>query len=395
MSHSKVRRLRHVAVLIESSRGYGRGLIEGVAKYSLEQGTWSIYFETRGVETSPEWVAHWHGDGVLARFTTRSLAAVVLAKGVPVVDLYGSVADSQLPLVSGDNARISQLAFDHFWERGIRHFGYCGLTSGLNRYMDERGEAFRLLVAAAGCSCSMFAVPQVIGGAVSDWKQEEERKATWLATMSKPVGVLACVDELGCQVLNACRRVELRVPEEVAVIGVGNDSVVCDMSNPTLSSIDYDAPRIGYQAAACLDRLMRGGKAPRRPIRLEPRGLVARRSTDMLAVGDPTVAAALQLIREHACDGMRVEEVVKQLAVSCSLLERKFREALGHAPKAELLRIQIARARQLLAESDLPLKVVAQKCGFNSEKYFSDAFCRQAKIRPAAYRKLHRWSPLR
>lgn len=389
MPKSRSRRTFRVAILVEWSRAYGRGVIDGIARFAREHEHWSLDFEPRGFEAPPPWLADWQGDGILARLPSRSLAEAVVAKQVPLVDLFGTCGDSGLPDVAGDSAQVARLAFDHLWEQGFRQFAYCGLQPGLNLYIDERGELFRELAEAAGCPFHEFA-SMVVGVTVPDWELEQQRQAAWLKGLPKPIGVLACYDEPGCHLLSACRQAGLRVPEEVAVVSVGNDAVLCEMTRPTLSSIEHDAPLIGYKAAVWLERLMQGKAPPRRPVRLAPRGLVARRSTEMLVADDADLARALSFIRLHALDGVSVSDVARHAAVSQSVLERKFRTFLGRTPKAELLRLQMARARQLLGESELSLKEIAGRCGFSGEKYFSDAFTRQCGIRPAAYRRARR-----
>ena len=384
------RKTRQVALLVESSRAYGRGIIEGAARYSRERGNWLLYFEPRGLENPPCWIGGWDGDGVLARLPNREIAAAVIAKRVPIIDLYGSLTDSGLPLVACDNAAIAEAAFSHFWERGLRRFAFCGLRPGMNRYTEERGELFRRLAERAGCPCSV-AASTIIGVTVEDWEAEQEQKGQWLRGLEKPVGIFAGYDELGCHLLTACVRCGIRVPEDVAVVSAGNDPVLCETSIPPLSSIALDAHRIGYEAAAILDKLMCGGTLQLQPLRLPPLGLVARRSTDIMAISDQHVATALRYIRENACSGARVTDLVEHVGLSHSVLERRFRSILGRSPKAELLRVQISRARELLMESDMPLKEIALQCGFSSEKYFSDAFLRETNDRPGIYRKLHRW----
>lgn len=386
-------RLKHVAVLIESSRAYGRGLIEGVVRYSREQKTWRIDFEPRGLEAPPPWLDRWTGDGILARLPNQLCAQAVSAKGLPVVELYSTSKDTQLPMIAGDNAQIARLAFEHFWERGLRQFAYCGLHPEHHHYIAQRGEAFAQLAHSAGCPCAVFPARRT-SVAMSDWDLEQDDIAAWLKELSKPVGVLACFDERGFQVLNSCRDTGLQVPEQVAVVAVGDDTLLCEMSTPPLSSIDLDAPRIGYEAAALLDRMMRGAAAPQCPLWIPPRGMVARGSSDILAVEDADVATALRLIRDRACDGLQVADVLQNVATSRSLLERKFKQYVGRTPKAHILRIQMDRARQLLLETNLSLREVARQTGFTSEKYFSDAFCRQVGLRPAALRK-QRLSPRR
>lgn len=388
MPKSRPRPLKHVAVLIESSRAYGRGLIEGVVRYSREQKTWRIDFEPRGLEAPPPWLDRWIGDGILARLPNQQCAQAVSAKGLPVVELYSTSTDTQLPMIAGDNTQIARLAFEHFWERGLRQFAYCGLHPEHNHYIAQRGAAFAELAQSSGCGCAIFPARRT-SVAMSDWDLEQDDIAAWLTELPKPVGVLACFDERGFQVLNACRDTGLQVPEQVAVVAVGNDALLCEMSTPPLSSIDLDAPRIGYEAAALLDRMMRGAAAPLCPLWIPPRGLVARGSSDILAVDDPDVAIALRLIRDRACDGLRVADLLQTVATSRSLLERKFKQFVGRTPKAHILRIQMDRARRLLMETNLSLREIARQTGFTSEKYFSDAFRRQVGTRPAALRKQH------
>jgi LacI family transcriptional regulator len=380
-------RVRHVAVLVESSHAYGRAIIEGVLRYNTERTAWSIYLEPRGFEAPPPWFATWKGDGIIARFPARE--ETVLAKRVPIIDLYGTLNDTELPHVAGDNALIGRLVFDHFWERGIRSFAFYAWANRLSRYDEERQNMFCDLARAAGCACSVF-TSLGTGTSIYDWEKEQQRHVAWLQALPKPVGIFLFNDIPAHRVLDLCRDAEVQVPDEVAIVTVGNDPILCTSTVPPASSVEHDGEQIGYEAATLLDRMMQGGQAPREPIRVAPRGLVVRLSSDVLAVEDPDVAAALRYIHEHACGGLRVSDLVQRVAVSQSVLERKFLRLLGRAPKAEMLRVQLGRARQLLSGSNLPLREVARQCGFESDKYFSDAFLRGSGLRPLAYRTRHR-----
>jgi LacI family transcriptional regulator len=381
-----VNHIQHVAVLVESSHAYGRAIIEGVLRYNTERTAWSIYLEPRGFEAPPRWFATWKGDGIIARFPAREEA--VLAKGVPIVDLYGTLNDTELPHVAGDNHIIGRLIFDHFWARGIRSFAFYAWANQLSPYDQERQESFCELSKAAGCACSVF-TSLGTASSIYDWEKEQGRHVTWLRSLPKPVGMFLFNDIPAHRVLDLCRDAGVQVPDEVAVVTVGNDQILCNTTVPPASSIEHDGEKIGYEAAALLDQMMQGGKPPRQPIRIAPRGLVVRLSSDVLAVDDPDVAVALRYIHDHACEGLRVNDLVKRVAVSQSVLERKFLRLLGRTPKAEMLRVQLGRAEQLLISSDLPLREVARQCGFESDKYFSDAFLRGTGIRPLAYRKRH------
>jgi LacI family transcriptional regulator len=384
-----MRGIPHVAVLIETSRAYGRGLLEGVARYNRQHGPWSLYFEPHGLDDAPpRWLSGWKGDGILARINTPRVARAVLATRLPAVDLRRGVPGLALPFIGVHNEAVARMAFEHLADRGLRHFAVCGLAPGVYHYLDVRCEFFRRKVEAAGHDCHVYS-PN-FGRRRPTWEEEQDEIVAWLRGLPRPVGVMACNDDRGLQILDACRRAGVTVPEEAAVIGVDNDTVLCNMADPPLSSIDVNPVQIGYEATALLDRLMRQPrKRSRRPVSLEmvPRGIVTRQSSDVLAVGDPDVAAAVRFIRANACRGIGVGDVLRHVPLSRSALERRFKIVLRRSPKEEILRVQLDRARHLLGESDLPLEVVADRCGFSSCKYFGDAFRRELGVRPGAFRK--------
>jgi LacI family transcriptional regulator len=205
-----------------------------------------------------------------------------------------------------------------------------------------------------------------------------------------PLGLMACNDDRGRQVLEACREARLRVPEQIAVVGVDNDELLCELSDPPLSSVVLNAERGGYAAAALLDRMMRG--RVRRPRRLvvEPLHVVTRRSSDIIALEDAEVASALALIRQQATAPMQIDEVVEHVQISRRSLEMRFRQHVGRTIHDEIERMRLERAKRLLLESDLPIPRVASSAGFNSASYFVQVFCRQVGQTPARYRRMIR-----
>lgn len=375
---------RRVAVLIESSRAYGRALIEGVGKYARQQTEWTIDFEPRGLEAGPpRWLKKWQGDGILVRVDHPAMARMVMSLGVPVIDLRGNLSVDGLPLIVVDNSAIGRLAYDHLAGQGLKQFAFCGVPSALKLFSAERGEAFRDVVESHGLPCQIFEPrPRTM-----DREQEHVQLTAWLAALPKPVGILACFDDRAFELLELCRKLQLRVPEDVAVVGVDNDPVLCQMADPPLSSVDPDGIRVGYEAAMRLDLWMDGNPPPRERLVTPPKGLIARRSSDALAVDEPEIAAAIQYVRQHACEGLLVGQILEHVPISRSMLERSFRKYLGRTPKAEILRLQILRARELLADRSLSLRDIATRTGFHSEKYFNDAFHRQTGERPGAFRR--------
>jgi LacI family transcriptional regulator len=386
-----MRRLPHIALLIETSREYGRGLLRGVARYHQEHGPWSIYFEPHGLnERPPSWLKDWRGDGIIARIDDRRTADLILATGLPAVDVRGAVDDLPIPFVGLDNRMIARLGFEHLQQCGLTNFAFCGTPRGENPNQDWRCDLFVELVEKAGGECQVYLGSHRRRGTIS-WETEQQQIVRWLKGLRKPVGVMTCHDDRGHQTLDACRRAGLRVPEDVAVIGVDNDTHLCNLCTPPLTSIDVNPSRIGYEAAALLGRLMHGEPRPRHPVLLgPPRGVVPRQSTNVLSIEDQDVAAALRFIREHATEEIRVRDVVAIARQSPSTLDRRFKSMVGRTVKAEITRGRLHRAKLLLQETDLPVGTIATRSGFSEPKYFCEVFRRAERMTATAYRKQFR-----
>lgn len=378
--------VRHIAILIETSREYGRGLLRGVTRYHRERSQWCAYFEQQDLGASlPKWFHSWNGDGILARVASRRVASVLMKKNLPLIDLRGGTRELGVPAFGPDNRQVSKLAYKHLASCGLEHFGFVAELSGKHYYDDERCAAFWSFVERAGRKCHIFK-NKLTGQSSIDWETHQWRLIEWLRQLPKPVGIMCCHDSRGPQVLDCCRIAGLGVPDEVAVIGVDNDEFLCGLAIPSLSSIDVNAERIGYEAATELDRMMDGKAKLTRPRLFPPLGVVARQSTDLVACNDPQVAKAIRLIRQQACDRLRVSDVEKQLSISRSLLNRRFKQVVGHSPKREILRIQIDAAKRLLLKTEMPIHAVSERVGFGDVKYFIAVFRSFTKSTPRAYR---------
>jgi LacI family transcriptional regulator len=378
-------RLPRVALLIETSRSYGRGVLRGVRRYLGEHGPWSVYLETRSLESqAPPWLPGWRGDGILVRTGTAALARQVRAASVPAVELRSRRLNPRAPFVGVDNRALGDAVADHLLDRGLRHFGLLALDT--EDFFRERCENFVSTLRRRGLACDVLRAPPR-AERPARWEAQQRRLLAWLRRLPKPAGVMACTDQLGFWLLDACARGGLRVPEEVAVVGVENDDALCPMARPPLSSVALDTERVGYEAAAMLDRLMRGRSPARRVLHVEPLGVVARRSSDVVAVEDGRLARALRHIREHACEGIGVGEVVRGAAISRSTLERGLRRLLGRSPHDELVRVRLDGARRLLLDTDLKLAAVARRAGFRHVQRFCALFKEAYGRTPGRYRR--------
>jgi LacI family transcriptional regulator len=379
-------KIPHVALLIETSRAYGRGLLQGINGYLRDHGPWSIYFQPHGLEMPPpRWLRHWHGDGILARIEDHQMGETIRQTNLPAIDLRYSVPNLGLPHVGLDNKTVVGLAFQHLTDCGFRQFGFCGLSPGQNVWLDLRRSLFDVIVRRSGSACHIFEGPSQSRRAT--WEDEQEQIAAWIRRLPKPVGVMACNDDRGLQVLDACRRVNIMVPEDVAVIGVDNDEILCSLANPKLSSVDVGTYHVGYTAAALLDRMMAGEPPPKEPVLLAALAVVPRESTNVLATEDRELAEAIRLIRERACEGLRLKDFGRTTSLSRRTLGRRVRALLGRSPKDEITRVQLEKAKSLLAETELPVVAIAERCGFSQPKYFSQVFHAKVGTPPASYRR--------
>lgn len=380
-----------VALLVETARGYGGAVLGGIVRYARLHGPWAFYV-TRGdfVQSLPQ-MAEWGGTGIIARVATPQVAKAILATGLPVVALDLSEAElapgsawSRMCQLSTDSEGAARLAAEHLLDKGLRHFGFVGIAGKI--WSDRRERIFVREMAEAGYAAHVY--PCARGRRLA-WGRQQALMARWLAGQPKPVGIMACNDDRGREVPVGCRQARLQVPEEVAVIGVDNDELLCDLSDPPLSSVALCAERAGFEAAALLDDLMAGRvKKPRRLV-AAALGVVARRSTDVLVHEDPEVAAALRFIHDCADQPIRVYDVVAHLGEARRSLEIRFRQAVGRLIHAEIQRTRLERARQLRLETDLPLPRVARACGFGSPSYLAAVFHRHLGLTPIKYRPKH------
>lgn len=374
-----------VALIVESSVSYGRSILQGIARYISAHHQWFVFLEQHELGTPPPaWLASSSWDGILCRPTDPALARRLKRMKVPVVDLNDLHENLKLPWVGSNHKAIGRLGARHFMERGFRNFAFCGFSNEL--WAMQRREGFREVAEKENLPIPVYESPWR-GSNVSRWDLEIEHIGKWLNDLPKPIGIMACNDARALHLLNACHQTGILVPEEVAVVGVDNEEIFCELCNPALSSVAPDAKRIGYQAAELLDQLMSGQSPPSRRILIDPLHVVTRRSSDTLAIKDRSVATALRFINEQALHGCTVTNVVNFVRVSRSFLERRFRQYLKRSPQAEIRRVQVSRIKQLLTETDFTLERISELSGFEHPEYMSVVFKRLIGQTPGQYRK--------
>jgi LacI family transcriptional regulator len=372
--------VKHVMLIIETSKAHGRAMLKGIGRYALMHGRWSVYIEDRGLLERPHnWLSKWRGDGIIFRSTFPHRVEAILKTGVPAVDTNSRVLGHGLPLVYPDEKKIAEVSARHFLERGFQNFAFCAHET--QNWVQWRRTAY-LDYLKPHC-------PDVLCLVLKEqysWDEQQQRLARWVASLPKPAAVLAANDVCGMRLLDACRSADIRVPEEIAVLGVGNDEIFCNLTLPALSSVNTNSEQTGYEAAGLLDKLMAGDPPPPNPLWVKPSGVVTRQSTDIIAIDDPELVQAISFIRKNACIGINVADVLNHVAVSRATLERRFASTLNCSPKEEILRIRLERVKCLLAETDLTLPRIAELSGFKTHSHMSVAFKRANRQTVGQYR---------
>ncbi len=382
------RRTQHVALVLSLNKRFDRKVIEGVTRFVHESGSWSVFLEDDPSAKIPDF-RRGHFDGVIADLDDPRIPQQVAGLSMPVVGIGGIEPGCALNLtvstVGTHNHKIAEMAADYLMQLGLHSFGYCGVpATTIDPWNRERQETFAQRVEVQGHACSIFSTSYKPS---HSWEQLQEAIRAWLAPLPKPVGVLAANDMRARHVLEACRRFGFRVPDDVTVLGVDNDELICELATPPLSSIVQGTEEIGYRAARLLDALMRRRNQRVTHILVDPVTIVERASTDLIATSNRVVADALRVIRQQACDRIGVSQVAEEIGVSRSTLDSHFRRVVGRSVHNEILRVQVNTARTLLATTDLPLEEIARRTGFCHAQYLSAIFKRKCGQTPGDYRR--------
>ena len=380
MSKQKVPR---IAVLVDTATGWGRRLVHGVLQYAHKHGGWHVWVEARGQEEKLRLPPGWEGDGIIARVSSQPIADHLQGRG-PVVNISSiELKGTRFNSVTNDTKACAAAAGQHLLDRGLRNFAYCSLVE--RGYVDFHRRAFADFLESAGHTCEVY-VPERGCGTRAAWQAQLRSLTNWLRELPKPVGILTWATKSGIEVINACDDVAIRVPDEVAVLGGDEDDLLCEACRPPLSAINVAAEQLGHDAADMLNVLMRGETPAKSVIQVEPTGIVARQSTDVLAIDDADIVSAIRFIRDRPEQMIQVDDVARAVCVSRRSLERRFLSVLGRTVHDEIARSHLEHAVDLLVRTEMPMPAVAQASGYGSPEYFSTVFKERMGVTPLKYR---------
>jgi LacI family transcriptional regulator len=376
--------MKRIVLLVETSREFGRQLIIGIARYSRLHGPWSFYKELICLKSSIPHLTSWKPDGIIMRDSLIKNELIDL-KIPTILVQHDSAYSDKLPIVITDSKSIAKMAGEHFIERGFKNFAFCGFDH--YEWSNYRKDYFCQYNAEAGFKTHVYKSPRK--KKIIDWETEQRHVCDWLKTVPKPVGLLACNDDRGQHILEVCKRLDFRVPEDVAVIGVDNDPMICELGDPPLSSIALNVESAGYEAAKLLNQMINHQKIEGKQINVSPTHIVQRQSTDLLAVDDPEVAAAIRFIKENAKNKILVKDVVKITRISRRALEQRFRKTVHRSIYDEIRQVRVELISKLLIETDFPISHISSLFNFTDVEHISRYFKKEKGIGLREFRKLH------
>ena len=380
-----MRKQPRVALLGDSASAYFRGVMRGIESYVRKHKPWAVYLSEQTADEPPKWLSSWQGDGILARIANERMKCAITQTCLPTIELSETLPSKSFSSVWTDEESVAQFAAAHLRDRKSTSFGFVGHDQ--NAWSKRQEEAFCREIDDAGLRCERFQIGDAASNTVLGQFGDEKALADWLRALPKPAGILACDDFRGWQILEVCRQIGIAVPEEIAVIGVGNDERLCELSTPSLTSIQLDKIGIGYEAARLLDEWIVTGR-PAHSLRIKPVRIVLRQSTQGLAIADSDIACALRLIRERACEGINVDDILRVVPLSRRVFENRFKALIGQTPHDYIILVRFEHVTRLLAETNLSIAEVAARTGFCYPEYLCTAFKRRFGIRTEEYRRM-------
>ncbi len=358
--------------------------MRGIASYANERGNWHVFSAPEGEEYAVLATGGYRWDGLIIRPAGAGFTRRVLQLGVPVVSLGSLRIHASIPRVKVDDAQNTALILRHLMSGGLKRFAYCSFYPTLR--VEDRGAAFVAHVRSAGHEC--FCFNRFCRVTEKDpWQYRLRKLMAWLKQLPKPIGIATYSPDVACQVVDACNRIGVAIPDDVAVIAADDDPMKCELSRPTVSAVEIPASRIGYEACSLLDRMIGGKAVSRLCVQVPAAGVIAiRQSSAIVSPADREVRAAAETIRRSATQGMSVAQLAEQMQVSPRWLQRHFKRAMGCTPRERMQATRLEQAKRLLLETDWPAVRIAQKSGFCSASHLNRCIRDATGLTPVAFR---------
>jgi LacI family transcriptional regulator len=380
-----------ILLLVNFSEEYGRGLLNGIAKYSRLFGPLNfcriplVNGSKKEMKSVVTWAKTWGADGVIAQIESKKLYKKLLELNIPVIAQDTKERFDTIPNITGMYKETGHMAATYFFEKGFQNFAFYGFNRVWSR---ERCDGFCEKVKEYGLDVFVYQHPKEETPPM--WSYQESSLSDWLKALPKPIAIMTCDDNQGQHVTEACKAVGLNVPEQVSVLGVDNDLSICNLSDPPLSSISLNTEKAGFETAQLISKMIGNTNFDYKDIYVEPLQIITRRSTDFLAVNDKEVSKALHFIYYNFKERISVDDVVNATALSRRVLEKRFQSVLKRSILDEINTLRIKHVKQLLIETELSITEISDFCGYTDIKNLSRYFKRYEHLNPLEFRKLKR-----
>lgn len=377
-----------IILLLDFAEEYSKSLMKGINTYSKEVGPWIFcrmplfHRETVGIDGILKWALEWGADGIIGQLYNDKDIEKVVQAGIPVIAQDFKERFAEIPNITGAYHETGQLGADYFLKKGFINFAFYGFSDIV--WSRERSEGFEKRIESAGHKVHYFEHKKARSSEL--WYYKPSSLSRWLKSLPKPIGLMACDDNQGQHITEACRHVGIRIPEEVAVLGVDNDVMICDLSDPPLSSIALDVEKGGYDAARLLEHLIIHGITDYHDIVVKPMQVITRHSTDIYATNDDHIASSLKFIHQNIDKNLHVDEVVKQVPLSRRALEKRFLEITGYPVYKYIFNLRIEKFTQKLLDTDMSVFEIALDMGLTDSKNIARQFRQVKGCNPSVYR---------
>jgi LacI family transcriptional regulator len=374
-----------VFLLIATWHQYGRGLVEGIWQYVQKHDPWLLDMHPSEPDESTHMPRGWQGDGIIAAIHTPEVGVAIRRHRVPVVNVSGTrLPKVNFPRVTSDAMEVMRMAVHDLRDRGFKTVAFCGEPD--RHFIDFWKDAYHAVMKEDGSVPVVYAPIDGVSSQSDLWVQQKDRQR-WLEDLPKPVGVIGWATGICRYLAMASTESGIHVPEDVAILSLETEDLLGKVVHPPISGVDIPVERIGYEAARQLDLLLQGRPLEKKEIFLPPLGVTTRQSSDVFAVNDPGLQEALRFIREQACTGIDVTDVLQAVPMARRTLERRFQTLLGHSPAEEIRRTKIEKVRQMLTTTNVPIPDIAARCGFNYVEHLIPIFKRYYGWTPSVYRR--------
>jgi LacI family transcriptional regulator len=379
-----------IILLTDFGEEYGTSLLKGITRYSQKYGPWvfcrmpGYYRETKGMDGIVKWAKDWKANGILGQFYNDSNIEKLWNEGIAVVAQDFKERHANIPNITGDYFKTGRMGAEYFLRKGFENFAFYGFRNIV--WSRERSQGFEKRVNEEGYSVHHFEHKRKFKSREL-WYYKPSALSKWLKALPKPIALMACDDNQGMHITEACRLTNIRIPEEVAVLGVDNDEMLCNLSDPPLSSVSLDTIKGGYEAARLMHTMIKSKNKEFYDIVVEPTQVITRNSTDIYAAKDEYVGMGLKFIHNNIEKNLKVTDVLEQVPLSRRSLEKRFLQVTGYPVYEYIFNLRIEKFTQKLLETDLSVFEIAVDLGLNDAKNIARQFRQIKGCTPSEYRK--------